>query len=137
MAKLAGLGDGDRDGPVLERVSRINRIVLDVEIFEPYGRAQSRCVLQGCESYADVGVPPGIHRQQIHVPPQADRSAFNFFAADDRLDVVVVEGDLQRSEAEFADVYRLRGILSATFPAAQTLEVRHRVSPPGCTAGHE
>jgi hypothetical protein len=107
-AELLGFPDGDGDHAILEGPGRVaHRVVLDVELLdaELLGEVSRAHQRREADRLADVRVSLGqVQRQQVGVAPDAWGTRLDALAAHEGADDLVVVVDLERTEAELADV---------------------------------
>ncbi len=128
-AQLPGLGEGDRDHPVLERARRVGGVVLDPELAQPELGGQAIGPDQRREAGTQVHRRGVVDREQVPVAPDGAGTRLDALPADGRRDPLVVVGDLQRPEAVVADVQRLGGKGALTLTTTQPSdEISHRSS---------
>ncbi len=127
VAELLRLGHRDRDDAVLERPRGVaDRVVLDpdlpaAELVGEVLRADQRCEP---DVVADGDV--ALDRQQVLVPPHRGRPGGDRLARDDGLERVVPIIDLERTEAELADVDGGGRVATAALTAPQAVQLLHR-----------
>ena len=122
-AELERLAQRDRDHPVLERVRRVARVVLDPDLAEAELGREAIGAHERREAGAEVDRGVAVHRQQVGVAPQRQRTGGDLLAADAARDRVVVVGHFERAEAPLARVDRRGLVLATALPTAQTLHV--------------
>ena len=75
--ELERLGAGDRDGPILERVGRVDGVVLDPQVAQPQGASQVVGAHQRRKARVRVDDVLALDRQQGAVAPQCARPALD------------------------------------------------------------
>ena len=117
VAELDRLGSGNRHHAVLERERRVHAVVLDVQVVEPQLLAEVPGLQQGGVARHDVHWIVRLSGEQILVAPDAQRPVGDALVGNHLGDGHVVVNDLQRAEAEIANVEGFARVFPAAFPA--------------------
>ena len=111
---------GDRDDAVLERIRRVDRVVLDPEIAEAEHGGEPVRAAERREAGAEVDpVEAGPAGQERLVAPQRGGPGLDLLAEIRPVDRVQLVGGLERAEAFLADRERLDVVALAADPALQ------------------
>ena len=120
VPEFQGAGNGDRHDAVLEGEGRmIHRVILNVQ------RVQAEFIAEvlGANERGQAGIKArgrlSFDRQEIQVAPEALGTGLDAPARNVLPDLRIVVLDLQRAEAQFADVQRDGGVFFPAFPADQ------------------
>src|SRR5439155_7997066 len=135
--ELERLRERDRRHAILERVRRVERVVLHPHLAEPESGGEAVGADQRREPGAEVDRVAPVDGQEVGVAPDARRPGCDLLAADGRPDGVVVVVDLERPEAPLASEDGRDLVLAAALPTSKILHIRHADAPFAVLRGAE
>ena len=115
---------------VLERVRRVDRVVLDPHLAESELGREAVGPHERREAGTEVDGRVAVGGKQVVVAPDRERPGRDLLAAGRRGDRLVVVGHLERAEAPLAGEDRGDLVLAAALPTSQAMNVCHWSGPP-------
>src|SRR5262249_9213249 len=127
--ELQRLRQRNRSDSVLERVRRVERVVLHPHLAQPELTRETVGAHERRETGTEVDGVAVVDGQEVGIPPDGLRAGRDRLAADDRADCVVVVAHLEWAEAPLAGEDGCDLVLAAAFPTSKSLHVRHADAP--------